>query len=528
MMNTNRDAIYARYSSHSQDDGTSIEVQLDACRKIAGNAPLEFIDRAVTGRTMNRHAFNQMLEAAERKEFSRLIVYRYDRIGRSAHTHGIASDLEDMGIEIISCSEGKDTLSRGIHFVVGQDFSKKLSERVTDSLHKRFDQRSWTGGPSPYGYRIDHRKNSQYLAPDPVESEVVKFIIKTYLNETAGFKEIARQLSARGIKTRKGNAFWAFTTVKLILSNSCLVGEVRFGKRKMKLNKATGRRVPVRLDPSTHRSYTEESLRIISDEDFERVQLKLASKSRPRGATQARRVVRPFTGLIYCSECNGVFYAQKSTNRHDNAKSKHYYSCSCRARNGAAACSNSEIYREDSLVAEVLATYQGIFTDTDSIIAEITSEAQKQIDSNRDDASRMRSELAASTKLTDGLAGLLLDPEMAREAKGVIKRRIADEGAKQESLQANLDRLVERANRTSERLIEMVSRVFSEARETFDAVGSPEKLHAFMERFVGPSVSHPDGRLLPMPANENGSGGSGSGLNGYIAATGIEPVTLGL
>lgn len=119
-----------------------------------------------------------------------------------------------------------------------------------------------------------------------------------------------------------------------------------------------------------------------------------------------------------------------------------------------------------------------MFTDTDSIIAEITSEAQKQIDSNRDDANRMRSELAASTKLTDGLAGLLLDPEMARE--------------------------------------------------TFDAVGSPEKLHAFMERFAGPSVSHPDGRLLAMPANKDGSGDSGAGLNGDIAATGVEPVTLGL
>jgi hypothetical protein len=26
-------AIYARYSSHAQDGGTSIEVQLDACRR---------------------------------------------------------------------------------------------------------------------------------------------------------------------------------------------------------------------------------------------------------------------------------------------------------------------------------------------------------------------------------------------------------------------------------------------------------------------------------------------------------------
>ena len=46
-------AIYARYSSHAQDGGTSVEVQLDACRRdLPPRSYREYIDRARTGRAM--------------------------------------------------------------------------------------------------------------------------------------------------------------------------------------------------------------------------------------------------------------------------------------------------------------------------------------------------------------------------------------------------------------------------------------------------------------------------------------------
>ena len=46
-------AIYARYSSHAQDGGTSIEVQLDACRRdLQPKTYREYVDRARTGRSM--------------------------------------------------------------------------------------------------------------------------------------------------------------------------------------------------------------------------------------------------------------------------------------------------------------------------------------------------------------------------------------------------------------------------------------------------------------------------------------------
>src|SRR5437762_1307318 len=59
------DAVYARYSSHRQDDGTSIDVQLDACRRAAGGPLAEYIDRARTGRAIaNREELRRLLDDA--------------------------------------------------------------------------------------------------------------------------------------------------------------------------------------------------------------------------------------------------------------------------------------------------------------------------------------------------------------------------------------------------------------------------------------------------------------------------------
>lgn len=517
--NKNRTAIYARYSSHAQDDGTSIEVQLDTCRKIAGASPLEFIDRAETGRTMHRPAFNQMLDSAERGLFDKLVVARYDRFGRSAHTHAVISDLEELGIEVISCAEGRDQLARGIHLVVGEDFSRKLSKRVSESLNKRFEQRSWTGGPPPYGYRIEHRDKSQYLAVDPEEAKVVKLVHEIYLSETIGSKEIARRLQTKGFPTRRGAA-WGFTQVRAMLLNRMYVGEVRFGKRKMKLNKLTGKRTPVRLDPSTHRVYTDEKLRIVGDEDFARVEAKMGERRKPIGAGTIGGRIRAFTGLIFCEDCGNVFYAQKSTNG-----GKHYYVCSGRQRLGRKSCPNSPTHREDTLLADVLAHFKFLFDDSESIIAGTIKELEKQIGSNRENTARLRSELAESQKTARGLIKILTDPGFTPLAKEMIQQQINEEAVKQHSIQINLDQMIERANFAGERTIAEVRRALADAKTGLEAIASPLELHAFMDRFVGPSVATADGRLLPR--NTEGTGDSASAFSN-IAATGIEPVTLGL
>jgi DNA invertase Pin-like site-specific DNA recombinase len=124
------DAIYARYSSHAQDDGTSIEVQIEQCERAAGGKCKHYIDRAKTGRAMGgRTQLLALLADADAGKIARVFVYKFDRLGRAADTHVVAQQLEDSGVQLISATEGTNQLSRGIQLVVAEDYSRQLANR---------------------------------------------------------------------------------------------------------------------------------------------------------------------------------------------------------------------------------------------------------------------------------------------------------------------------------------------------------------------------------------------------------------
>jgi site-specific DNA recombinase len=239
------DAVYARYSSHSQDDSTSIEVQLEACRRKAEGECVEYIDRALTGRTIaGRPELQRLLEDAEAGKVARLFVYKFDRLGRAAATHAIVEGLEDCGVEVISVTEGTNPLARGVTLVVAADYSRQLGERAHDGLKKRHEQRCWTGGEPPYGFQIVREGDGRSrVAVRPDEAEVVRSIVAMFLSESVGMKVLARRLQDRGVPTRRG-ARWSFTTVRSMLTNRMYIGEVWYNLRKFKLDRQTGRRKP--------------------------------------------------------------------------------------------------------------------------------------------------------------------------------------------------------------------------------------------------------------------------------------------
>jgi site-specific DNA recombinase len=516
------DACYCRYSSENQRGNTSIETQIQSCERYADKKLTHYIDEAKTGRSIaGRDALQRLISDTEAGRIGRLFLYKYDRLGRSAHTHAVVSDLEELGVEVISVTEGRDALARGVQLVVGEHYSRQLGERVAASQLIRFNQRAWVGGPPPFGYRIVHREKVPHLEIDGDEAKIVRFIAKTYLSESIGVKEIARRLAARGMPTRHGKP-WAFTTIRLILVNRSLVGEIRFGKRKYKLNRLTGRRLPHYQDPSTHKVYTDEALRILSEEDFNRIQEKMQSRKAARGArTKSAKTIRPFTGLIFCEECGGVYYAQKSNG------GKYYYSCSNRQSHGRQACPKSPSIREDQLLADVRNAYAAIFNDAESFIAEIVQEAEKSIGANRDDAYRLRQQISELDKMSRGITALLVDPSISKAAKDELQRQLEQVGAERAPLQASLDGMSERATLTTERLITGARGLFEKAQKSLDVISSPAELHTFIERFVGPSVARVDGSLVPqLPEMVEGTGVSGA--LGNMAAAGLEPATRGL
>src|SRR3954470_20854935 len=162
------DVIYGRYSSHAQDDGTSIEVQIEQCERAAGGKCAHYIDRAKTGRApAGRAELLRMMEDAAAGRIGRVFVYKFDRLGRDAETHVVARQLEEAGAQLVSATEGTNQLARGIQLVVAEDYSRQLASRTRDGLLKRFEQGGFTGGVAPYGYKVVDRDGRRVLAVNP-------------------------------------------------------------------------------------------------------------------------------------------------------------------------------------------------------------------------------------------------------------------------------------------------------------------------------------------------------------------------
>ena len=81
--------IYARYSDNKQRP-ESIEAQLKVCHEYAKQMGYtvirEYVDRALSGRSDDRPQFQLMLKHSERGEFSKVLVYRFDRFSRGRFT----------------------------------------------------------------------------------------------------------------------------------------------------------------------------------------------------------------------------------------------------------------------------------------------------------------------------------------------------------------------------------------------------------------------------------------------------------
>lgn len=514
------DAIYARYSSHAQDDGTSIAVQIESCERAAGKPLKHFIDQAKTGRTTGgRTELLRLMQEAECGRIERLYVYKYDRLGRAAETHVLVEDLEQHGVEVVSVTEGTNALARGVQLVVAADYSRVLAERTREGLMQRHKEGCWTGGPPPYGYKVvQGTDGKKRLAIHPEEAEIVRFIFNSYLSESIGLKEVARRVRDRGVPTRLGGE-WGFSTVRGILTNPMVVGEVRYLRRCFKLNRSTGQRVPRWTDQSRHLVNQDESLRIIDDATFARVQSQVAANTvqRPRDLTE----LRPFTRHLFCAGCGGVYYCRKSK----NAKGEYrYYSCGRRQGHGVKACDNTAAVREDKLLGRIQAAMSAVFDDMDGVLDEVTIMSREALDANRLESTRLKGQIAEADKGIAGLTRLLIDLEIEPGAKKAIARQLAEQEATRDGLRQALETIAVQAVADMDELMTDCRQAFLEAKANFAGLMAPAQINRFIAEVVGPMVVFPDGRVVQREAAQSTEALWAAG----IAGAGLEPATSGL
>ena len=119
-----RAAIYARVSTLV---GQSPAMQLDVLREFAARRGFEvvteFVDHGASGARERRPALDKLMDAARKRAFDLVLVYRFDRFARSVrHLVTALDEFDSLGVDFVSYSESLDTstpIGRAMFSIVG-------------------------------------------------------------------------------------------------------------------------------------------------------------------------------------------------------------------------------------------------------------------------------------------------------------------------------------------------------------------------------------------------------------------------
>lgn len=324
--------IYARYSSDSQTE-QSIEGQLRVCQQYAQSNDIiildTYIDRAMTGTNDLRPDFQRMIKDSNKKQWDYVLVYKLDRFSRDKYEMTIHKHtLKNNGVKIISAMENIPEGPEGIILEsmlegMNQYYSAELSQKVLRGLNESYLKGQFTGGTQLYGYDVKDKKN--VINPD--EAEIVKEIFNKFAK---GFTavDIAKELKARGVRTKKG-IFLTDKKIYKMIANTKYIGK------------------------TVHRDvvYTNIYPAIIDEFTWQKVQsIRNANKHVPGKKKDKFDFI--LSGKIVCGYCHTMMVGESGTGR--NEEKYYYYNCLGKRRH-KKDCSFKAIskeYLEDLVINE--------------------------------------------------------------------------------------------------------------------------------------------------------------------------------
>ncbi|WP_027399261.1 recombinase family protein [Anaerovorax odorimutans] len=226
-------AIYSRQSVDKKDS-ISIDTQINFCIKTIedGEAYKIYTDKGYSGGNTHRPAFEKMIKDFESGIYTKLVVYKVDRISRSILDFAdIIGTLEKFKVKFASATETFDTstpIGRAmlhIIMVFAQLERETIQTRITHNYYARAKKGYYMGGPPPYGFKkiyvsVEGHKTSMY-SPDEVQLPNLLKMYDLYLSNMS-LGDIAKSFNDQGIKTGKGGN-WESSKISRILNNPSYV-----------------------------------------------------------------------------------------------------------------------------------------------------------------------------------------------------------------------------------------------------------------------------------------------------------------
>ena len=407
--NTIYAAVYARYSEGSHQTDQSIDGQLAEARQYAASHGMkiirEYCDRRISGRTDDRPEFRRMLHDSAKGEWTALITWKNDRLGRDRYELAMNKHtLRKNGISICYVAEQipdtpEGVILEGLLESMAEYYSLQLSTNVRRGLRESV-KKSKRIGPLPYGYTAGPDK---VITVDPFAASVVKQIFRDYAAGKS-MKEICSGLMDSGIRATGGTP-WTINKLTALLKNRKYIGEYAIK------GEIIGS-IPALVDQET----------------FDKVR-EMMARNRRAPKKEWSYTDYLLTGKLFCGHCEEPMVGVSGTGRHGGVY--HYYDCMGHRRR---KCKKKAVRKE--WIEDLVLTQIRLILDDGELLEKIADAAWKLYESETD------------TSYIDGLRAQLAEVEKGIQSilKAVedglyhpsMKERMADLTAREDELKETL------------------------------------------------------------------------------------------
>ena len=427
-------ALYCRLSRDDNMDceSNSITNQKKILQKVAKEKgytdTIFFIDDGITGTTLDRPGFQNMIKAIEAGYIAAVIVKDLSRLGRDYLKVGYYTEefFPQHDVRLIAVSDGVDSDEGDNEFtpfrnIMNEWYAKDISKkrRIVNKLKGN------SGIPlsaPPYGY-MKNPDDPKFWVIDPDAAQVVRRIYQMAL-DGFGLAETAAVLERDGIfnptnywkskgakrggsKSTLEPCKWGHTTVKKILALQEYCGDVINFKTYSKSYKMKARIA----NPEESRAvFYNVHEAVIDRATWEKVQsLKSGTRRKKPTVTQERSI---FSGLLKCPECGANLNFHFNQGNHDIK----FFSCA-NHNSGLRKCSATHYIRLEFLEQVVLQEIQRLtqFADRyeNDFVKAIIGHSARVAENDRARKQRELDSLTARDKELDVLFERLYEDNVA-------------------------------------------------------------------------------------------------------------------
>jgi site-specific DNA recombinase len=438
-----RVAIYIRWSTDDQSEGTTLDIQLDGCRHYVlsqgwqHSPSLLFIDDGWSGGNLARPALTRLREAVQQGQVDCVVVFKIDRLSRNVvDTVNLVLREWDGKCHVKSAREAIDTATQQgkMFFYTLISFAEwersVIRERTMAGRLRRLQEGRNPGFRPPYGLGTGPTPGSFTLLAH--EAAIVQRIFAMY-SRGMGYKAIAVALGQDGIAFRDGRP-WSAQTVSAVLRNPIYTGRLAYGRRGAKRGRAEATIVH-----SPHLPH------ILSTEAFEAAQTLRTRKAAERAPNRAASSGHLLTGLLRCGRCGSALMGRK---KYGQVEQVPYYVCAGQRAKGTAFCDNAYVRQEELdhwVQTQVLERF-GAAVGDQRYVAKSNSEQKQRTAAVARAAEEVRRELAA---LDRELNVIGRDYRRERITAEEYREQRAAVGRERERLGARLAELTARAEAAS-------------------------------------------------------------------------------